>query len=101
MKKPARTHAPVRFRLYVAGDTPNSMQALANLTALCRQHLREGHVIEVVDVFLEPERALAERIFMTPTLVKISPAPTHRIVGTLSNTQTVLHALELPEVRAA
>lgn len=84
-----------KFRLYVAGDAPNSTQALANLIALCRAHLPDRHEIEIVDVFREPKRALIDGIFMTPTLVKLAPSPVRIIVGSLSQTQTVLHALNL------
>jgi len=84
-----------KFRLYVADHTPNSTQALANLTALCREHLPDRHHIEVVDVFREPKRALADGIFMTPTLVKLGPSPVRTIVGTLSQVQPVLRALGL------
>jgi len=84
-----------KFRLYVADHTPNSAQALANLSALCREHLPERHHIEVVDVFREPKRALADGILMTPTLVKLAPSPVRTIVGTLSQTETVLRALGL------
>ena len=87
-----------RFRLYVAGDAQKSAQALVNLNALCREHLPDRHDIEVVDVFREPERALAEGIFMTPTLIKLAPSPVRRIVGTLSRTQPVLRALGLQTV---
>lgn len=88
--------APVyRFRLYIAGDTPNSANALANLTALCNDQLQGRHEIEVVDVFREPGRALAESILMTPTLVKLSPAPVQRIVGSLADVRTVVLALSL------
>jgi circadian clock protein KaiB len=87
--------ANFRFRLYVAGNAQNSAQAIANLAALCRAHLPDQHEIEIVDVFREPKRALAEGIFMTPTLVKLAPFPAQRIVGTLSQTQTVLRALGL------
>jgi circadian clock protein KaiB len=91
-----------KFRLYVAGDAPNSALAVANLAAICREHLPDRHHIEVVDVFREPKRALAEGIFMTPTLVKLAPSPAQRIVGTLSQTQPVLQALGLePETAAA
>jgi circadian clock protein KaiB len=89
-----------KFRLYVAGDALNSAQAVANLRAICNVHLPERFEIEIVDVFREPKRALAEGIFMTPTLVKLTPAPMRRIVGTLSQTQPVLEALGL-ESRAA
>jgi circadian clock protein KaiB len=84
-----------RFRLYVAGDAQNSVQAVANLHALCRTHLVNRHEIEVVDVFREPKRALADGIFMTPTLLKLGPGPVRRIVGTLSQAEPVLRALEI------
>ena len=88
--------ARYKFRLYVAGEAQNSSQALANLNALCRTHLAGRHEIEIVDVFREPRRALADGIFMTPTLVKLAPSPApQRIVGTLSQTQPVLQALGL------
>lgn len=89
-----------RFRLYVAGEAPNSVQAIANLAALCRVHLPDRHEIEIVDVFREPKRALAESIFMTPTLVVLMPLPVRRIVGTLSRTQTVLLTLGLADISA-
>lgn len=92
--------AVFKFRLYVADDALNSAQALANLTALCRTHLPQRHEIEIVDVFREPTRALADGIFMTPTLVKLAPSPARRIVGTLSQTQTVLLALGLETLAA-
>lgn len=90
----------LRFRLFVAGTALNSSQALANLKAICRAHLPGRHEIEVVDVFKEPERALAEGILMTPTLIKLSPAPVQRIIGTLSETEPVLRTLGLISVAA-
>jgi circadian clock protein KaiB len=89
-----------KFRLYVAGDTPNSAQAIANLRALCREHLADQHEIEIMDVFGEPKRALADGIFMTPTLVKLAPLPVRKIIGTLSQAGSVLHALGLERVTA-
>ena len=87
-----------KFRLYVAGATQNSAHATANLNALCRAYLPDRYDIEVVDVFREPKRALADGILMTPTLVKLAPSPVQRIVGTLSQTQTVLQALGLKPI---
>jgi circadian clock protein KaiB len=90
--------AKFKFRLYVAGDTRNSAQAVANLTALCHSHLPDRHEIELVDVFREPKRALKDHILMTPTLVKVAPAPVGRIVGTLSEPHFVLQALGLGNI---
>ena len=84
-----------RFRLYVAGDGMNSVQAAANLAALCRTHLADRSVIEIVDVFKEPMRALEDGVFRTPTLLKLGPAPARKIVGTLSQTHIVMRALGL------
>jgi circadian clock protein KaiB len=84
-----------KFRLYIAGDTQNSITALANLSALCEARLPRRHKIEVVDVFLEPKRALAEGVFMTPTLVKLAPSPVQKIVGTLEELGRVLKVVGL------
>jgi circadian clock protein KaiB len=84
-----------KFRLYVAGDAENSLQATANLTAICREHLPDRHEVEVVDVLRQPKRAMTDGIFLTPTLLKLSPFSVRKIVGTLSQTQVVLQTLGL------
>ena len=86
---------PFRLRLYVAGHTQNSALASANLAAICEAHMAGRHHIEVVDVLLHPKRALADGVLMTPMLVKLGPGPVTRVVGTLSQTRTVLQALGL------
>lgn len=85
------------FRIYIAGGAPNSVRALANLYTLCRQHFPESHRIEVIDVLKEPMRALAEAILVTPTVVKVSPAPELQMIGNLSDGEEVLRALGLPQ----
>ncbi len=84
-----------RFRLYVAGDATNSAAAVANLNAICQEHLPDRHEIEIVDVFVQPKRALADGVFLTPTLIKLSPDPIRKIVGTLSQIGPVLAAMGL------
>jgi circadian clock protein KaiB len=84
-----------KFRLYVAGESSNATQAIANLEALCREYLCDRHQIEIVDVFREPGRALEERVFLTPTLVKLSPPPVRKIIGTLKDRQAVSRNLGL------
>ena len=102
MRKARSQDKQFKFRLYVAGDAPNSTQAVANLTAFCKAYLSERHAIEVINVFQNPKRALADGILMTPTLVKLAPSPApKRIVGTLSQTQPVLQALGLETVALA
>lgn len=93
---------PVHFQfcLYVAGDAQNSLLAIANLREFCRLHLHDRHDIEIVDVLREPKCALANRVLMTPTLIKIEPSPMRRIVGTLSQTEILLRALGLSALAA-
>jgi circadian clock protein KaiB len=91
MSRPKKT----QFRLYVAGATQNSAQAIANLTALCEMYLPNSHEIELVDVFREQRRALDDRVFMTPTLIKLGALPMQRIVGTLSQAPSVAQILGL------
>jgi len=89
------TGTVVVLRLYIAGSAPNSVKAIANLEAICREYLKEGHKLEVVDVLEHPQRALAEGILVTPSLAKLSPQPTVNLVGNLSDTAKVLVALGL------
>jgi circadian clock protein KaiB len=84
-----------KFRLYIAGDAQNSVEAIANLTSICRTYLTDRYELEVKDVFLEPSRAFDDGIIMTPTLLKLAPAPMRRLIGNLSQTELVLHALDL------
>jgi circadian clock protein KaiB len=89
-----------KFRLHVAGNAQNSAQGIAYLSALRRVHPPDRREVEVMALCREPKRALADGILMTPTLVKLAPSLTRRIVGTLSQTQPVLPALGLETVAA-
>ena len=83
----------VVLRVYVVGGAPNSVQAIANLEAICREYLKDGHRLEVVDVLEHPGRALAEGVLVTPSLAKLSPLPSTNVVGNLSDKAKVLLAL--------
>jgi circadian clock protein KaiB len=83
----------VMMVLYIAEGGPNSVQAVANLKAICDEHLEGNFRLEVIDVLASPLRALADGILVTPSLSKVSPVPTARIVGNLSDTGSVLRAL--------
>jgi circadian clock protein KaiB len=83
------------FRLYVAGEAPNSALALRNLKELCQKCYGNNYSIEVVDVLLSHERAWAEGVIATPTTVRISPLPAVQIIGNLSETDHVLSILRL------
>ena len=86
------------FILFVAGDTPNSARARVNLNALCRRHIAHRHEIEIVDVLQSPGRALADGVFMTPTLVCTAPGAVRKVVGSLSDAQVVLGVLGIDAV---
>ena len=94
MKKPRKPRfaTVVLLRLYVAGRAPNSVQAIANLEAICREHLKE-HKLEVVDVLEYPRRAMADGVLVTPSLSKLAPGPATSVVGNLSDKARVLAAL--------
>lgn len=81
--------------LYVAAGAPNSMAARANLSAALAELGVEAESVTVIDIFEEPERALADRVYMTPMVVRRAPAPTCRIVGNLSDRAALLHFLTL------
>ena len=85
----------VEFILYVAGDTPRSRQAVANLHRLGAQELRGEYGLQVVDVVADPESAERERILTTPTVVKVAPEPSRRVTGDLSDHARLLDALAL------
>lgn len=88
-----------RFRLYVTGNAFNSLQAISNLAELCKAHLAGRHDIEIVDLSLEPERALSDEVYLTPTLIKLAPAPRAQVVGSLKNTTLLMQVLELERTR--
>ena len=83
------------LRLYVTGTTPRSVQAVANIRALCEEHLSGRYDLEVVDIYQQPSEAVNEQIVAAPTLVKESPVPMRRMVGDLSDPERVLVGLDL------
>jgi circadian clock protein KaiB len=83
------------LRLYVAGNTPKSLAALANLRRICETHLQGQYRIEVIDLQAHPELARADQIVALPTLVRKLPPPVKRIIGDLSNEQRTLVGMEL------
>ena len=86
------------LRLYVAGQTAKSMLALQNLRRYCEQHLPGKYVIEVIDLFENPQLAEGDQILAIPTLVRRVPVPIRRIIGDLSNEEKVLIGLDLRQL---
>ncbi len=83
------------LKLYVSGDSPRSRRAIANLQEFCDRELPQNSQIQIVDLLKFPEIAEAEKILITPTLVKELPLPQERIIGDLSNREVLYFALDL------
>lgn len=81
--------------LYVAGQTPKSIAALANLKRICDTYLPGRYSVEVIDLMLNPARAQTDQIVAIPTLIRRLPEPIKRVLGDLSNLDRVLVGLEL------
>jgi|SRR5579864_1019382 len=97
--KPAlRKQVVWKLRLYVAGQTPKSARAFANLKVLCDEHLKGRYQIEVIDLLEHPDRARGDQIVAIPTLVIKLPEPVRRLIGDLSDTDKALVGLALQRV---
>ena len=83
------------LRLYVAGQTPRSIAAFANLKRICEEHLAGRYQIEVVDLIQNPQLARGDQILAVPTLVRRLPEPVRNIIGDLSNSERVLVGLDI------
>jgi circadian clock protein KaiB len=91
----------LKLKLYVAGQTPRSLVAFANLERICEDHLKGRYTIEVIDLVKTPRLAKDDQILAIPTLVRKLPVPVRKIIGDLSNTERVLVGLDLiPAPRA-
>lgn len=88
-----------RLRLYIAGQTPNSIAAIANLKKICEEKLKDRYRIEVVDLLEHPQLAKGDQIIAIPTLVRRLPPPVKSIIGNLSKTDRVLVGLDLQPAR--
>lgn len=83
------------LKLYVAGQTPKSLAAFANLKKICEEHMKGEYSIEIIDLLKKPQLAQGDQILALPTLVRRLPEPIRKIIGDLSNTEKVLVGLDL------
>ena len=97
----ATPSAEWQLRLYVAGQTPNSVAALDNLKRLCESHLAGRYEIEVIDLLVNPTLAAGDQILAVPTLVRKFPEPIRKIIGDLSNEGKVLVGLDVQPLAKA
>jgi circadian clock protein KaiB len=100
-KRPVKTGGTDFFilRLYIAGQTPNSIAAIANLKKICEDKLKGKYRIEVVDLLVKPQLAKGDQIIAIPTLVRRLPPPVKKIIGNLSKTESVIVGLDLQPTR--
>lgn len=99
-KRPAQSPASRRdseweLRLYVAGQTPRSLAAIANLKRICEEHLKGKYHVEVIDLLVNPQLSRDDQIVAIPTLVRKLPVPIRKIIGDLSDTARTLVGLQL------
>jgi circadian clock protein KaiB len=92
-------HMPPRYilKLYVAGQSPKSVKAIANMTRICEEALQGQYDLEVIDLHQQPQRAQVDQIIAVPTLIKKLPHPLRRIIGDLSDTESVLVGLDIKQ----
>jgi circadian clock protein KaiB len=83
------------LRLFVAGQTSKSVHAIANIRKICEENLQGRYLLEVIDLYQQPQLAQGEQIIALPTLIKKFPPPLRRVIGDMSNTQRVLAGLDL------
>jgi circadian clock protein KaiB len=86
------------LRLYIAGQTPKSVRAFANLKKLCEEYLHNQYRIDVIDLLQNPELAKQDQILAIPTLVRTLPQPIRQIIGDLSNKEKVLLGLQITKI---
>ena len=94
-KKKTKESTEYLLRLYVAGQTPKSTQAFANLKRICEAHLAGRYQIEVVDLLVNPALARGDQILALPAVVRQLPPPVKKIIGDFSNAERVLVGLDL------
>jgi circadian clock protein KaiB len=94
-RRRAATATAITLRLYVAGQTPKSLVAIANLRTICEENFAGKYTIEVVDLLANPQLAQGDQILAIPTLVRKIPPPIRKVIGDLSNSERVLVGLDL------
>ncbi len=93
--KPKKGAPKYELRLYVAGVSPRSSQAIANVRRICEQHLAGHYDLEVVDLYQNPVLSKGEQIVAVPTLIKKLPVPLRKFIGDMSDTERILVGLDL------
>lgn len=87
------------LKLYVAGMSPNSMEAIKNVKILCDKHFKDAYDLEIIDIYKIPNKVRDQQIILSPSLLKKLPLPEKTLVGTLSDSNKVLNALDITLVK--
>ena len=97
VKTPPRKATPTRYlmKLYVAGQSPKSVKAVANTRNICEENLQGSYELQVIDLYQQPQLAAGDQIIALPTLIRKLPSPLRRVIGDMSNTERVLLGLDL------
>ena len=98
IRKPKRPVTKFLFRLFISGNAPQSVRAILNLKRICEEHLPDRYELEIIDIYKNPLLAKAAQIIAAPTLIKIRPRPSHRLIGDLSDESKVLRGLNITPV---
>ncbi len=98
-KPKAKVEERWELRLYVAGNTSKSVNAISNLKKYCELHLEDKYSLEVIDLLVQPQLAAGDQILAIPTLVRKVPVPIRKIIGDLSNEEKVLVGLDIRPIK--
>ncbi len=82
-----------QLKLFITGASPNSVKAVTNIKSICEQYLKGNYTLEIIDIYQQPLLAQQEQIIALPLLIKLSPQPSRRLVGDMSDTKKVLKGL--------
>jgi circadian clock protein KaiB len=96
-----RSKKSFKLKLYIAGQSESSLRAKANLEAICEEFLKSSYELEIIDILEDPRRSLDDGVIVTPTLLKLSPPPKVKVIGDLSDTESLQIALGLERVPRA
>ncbi|WP_139559056.1 circadian clock KaiB family protein [Methylotetracoccus oryzae] len=94
----ASTEQHYELRLYIAGMTPRSQEALRNVTQICEQHLAGRYTLQVIDLYQNPVLAAGEQIIAAPTLIRTLPLPLRKLIGSMADEERVLVGLDLKPI---
>jgi len=101
MKESKNTKPLYKLQLFITGASPNSINAINNVRAICEAYLPQQYDLDIIDVYQKPWMAASEQLIALPLLLKLSPLPMQKMIGNMSDTSKVLKGLQLAEPKIA